>query len=103
MLHLSGAELGIGLFEFVPDGFHDGGEGCDPDASADQHANLVVKHILAGGPKRSVHAHPEDRRNEITHLKKKMCKAFFSHLWRSLWCTTRLCVGAGSFFRKLLF
>ncbi|PWA18693.1 hypothetical protein CCH79_00005682, partial [Gambusia affinis] len=42
------------------DGLEDGGEGSHADAGADQHADLVVEDVLAGRPKRAVHAHPED-------------------------------------------
>lgn len=59
-VHLSGAQFGVVVFELVPDGLEDGGEGSDADAGADQHADLVVEDVLAGRPKRAVHAHPED-------------------------------------------
>lgn len=58
--YLSGAQLWIWLFELVPDGLKDGGERSDTDASTNQHADLVVKHVLTGCAKRSIYTHPED-------------------------------------------
>lgn len=59
--YLSGAQLRIGVFELVPDGFEDGGKGSDTDAGADQHADLIVEHILAGCPERSIHTQSEGK------------------------------------------
>lgn len=58
-LYLSGAQFRVGGFEFVPDGFEDGGEWSDADAGPDQHADLVVEHVFTGCPKGPVHPHPE--------------------------------------------
>lgn len=55
--HLSGAQIRVGDFELVPDRLEDGGEGRDPDAGANQHADLVVENVLAGGTEWSVHPH----------------------------------------------
>ena len=59
--YLSGAQFRVRVFELVPDGLKDGGKGSDPDAGADQHADLVVEYILAGCAEGSVHTHSEER------------------------------------------
>lgn len=63
--YLSGAQFGVGLLEFVPDGFEDGGKGRDSDSSTDEHADLIVEHVLAGRAKRPVHAHSEVEKKTI--------------------------------------
>lgn len=63
--YLPGAQFGVGFLEFVPDRLEDGGEGSDSDAGTDQHADLIVKDVLAGRAKRAVHAHSEDN-NRVT-------------------------------------
>lgn len=55
--YLPGAQFGVGLLEFIPDRLEDGGKGSDSNACADEHADLIVKHVLAGRAKRPVHAH----------------------------------------------
>lgn len=57
--YLPGAQFRVGFFELVPDGFEDGGEGSDTNASTDQHADLIIKHVLTGCSKWSIHAHSE--------------------------------------------
>lgn len=71
--YLSGAQFRVGLLEFVPDRLEDGGKGRDSDSSANQHADLIVKHVLAGCAKRPVHAHSgaegekkKKRNNQVT-------------------------------------
>ncbi len=61
LFHLSGAQFRVGVFELVPDGLEDGGEGSDSDPRADQHADLIVEHVLAGCAKGSVHTHSEEK------------------------------------------
>lgn len=63
--YLPGAQFRVGLLEFVPDGLEDGGEGSDADARAHEHADLIVKHVLAGCAERAVHAHSEGVGNTI--------------------------------------
>lgn len=57
--YLPGAQFRVGVFELVPDGLEDGGEGSDTDAGTDQHADLIVEYIFTGCAKGSVHAHSE--------------------------------------------
>lgn len=63
--YLPGAQFGVGFLKLVPDRLEDGGEGSDADAGAYEHADLVVKHILAGCAKRPVHAHSGEN-NKVT-------------------------------------
>lgn len=78
--YLPGAQFGVGFLEFVPDRLEDGGEGSDSDASADQHADFIVKHVLAGCTKRAVHAHSEEN-NKVTVSP--------GSVWKNLWKVTK--------------
>lgn len=62
--YLPGAQIGVAVFELVPDGLEDGGKWSDSDAGSDQHADLIVEDVLTGCAKRSINSHSEEKQHE---------------------------------------
>lgn len=101
--YLPGAQFRIRVFELVPDGLEDGGKWSDADTGTDQHADLIVEHILTGCAKRSIYAQPDGKKNFF--LTRKINYRFwdvFKELvvgcqemscWMWLWTSVSVCKG----------
>ena len=55
--YLSCSQFWVWFLELIPDGFQNGRKGRYSNSTANQHADVIVKHILTGSSKRAIHCH----------------------------------------------
>lgn len=58
-------EAVICMPEFVPDGLQNGSKGGDPNSCSNQHSHFILKNILTGSAKGTIHLNPGRRQKAV--------------------------------------